>query len=89
MRLNVRLNNVQEERQTVVENACPGPGACGGMYTANTMASAIEVRLYTSSKSFDGQLHLYCSVSFLLSVVAFVGQRPDRLGFSFDRRRAG
>ncbi|WP_390409437.1 dihydroxy-acid dehydratase [Lacticaseibacillus jixiensis] len=24
-------------------NACPGPGACGGMYTANTMASAIEV----------------------------------------------
>eukprot|EP00752_Nemacystus_decipiens_P003502 g3231.t1 len=32
----------EEERQTVVENACPGPGACGGMYTANTMASAIE-----------------------------------------------
>jgi len=26
----------------VVENACPGPGACGGMYTANTMASAAE-----------------------------------------------
>ena len=26
----------------VVENACPGPGACGGMYTANTMASASE-----------------------------------------------
>lgn len=35
---------LQEERQTVVEHACPGPGACGGMYTANTMASAIEVR---------------------------------------------
>lgn len=33
----------QEQRQTIVENACPGPGACGGMYTANTMASAIEV----------------------------------------------
>ena len=31
-----------EERQSVVRNACPGPGACGGMYTANTMASAIE-----------------------------------------------
>jgi len=27
---------------SVVENACPGAGACGGMYTANTMASAIE-----------------------------------------------
>ena len=34
----------QDERQTIVENACPGPGACGGMYTANTMASAIEVQ---------------------------------------------
>jgi dihydroxy-acid dehydratase len=31
-----------EERQSIVRNACPGAGACGGMYTANTMASAIE-----------------------------------------------
>ncbi|MCB8983191.1 MAG: dihydroxy-acid dehydratase [Ardenticatenaceae bacterium] len=31
-----------EERQEIVRHACPGPGACGGMYTANTMASAIE-----------------------------------------------
>ena len=31
-----------EERQDIVDNACPGAGACGGMYTANTMASAIE-----------------------------------------------
>jgi len=31
-----------EERGDIVRNACPGPGACGGMYTANTMASAIE-----------------------------------------------
>ncbi len=30
------------ERQDVVRHACPGAGACGGMYTANTMASAIE-----------------------------------------------
>ena len=29
-------------RQQIVRNACPGAGACGGMYTANTMASAIE-----------------------------------------------
>jgi dihydroxy-acid dehydratase len=29
-------------RRTIVKNSCPGPGACGGMYTANTMASAIE-----------------------------------------------
>lgn len=31
-----------EERREIVRHACPGPGACGGMYTANTMASAIE-----------------------------------------------
>ncbi|RMF31917.1 MAG: dihydroxy-acid dehydratase, partial [Bacteroidetes bacterium] len=31
-----------EEFQMVVRHACPGPGACGGMYTANTMAAAIE-----------------------------------------------
>ena len=30
------------EFQCIIENACPGAGACGGMYTANTMASAIE-----------------------------------------------
>ncbi|OCH91454.1 dihydroxy-acid dehydratase [Obba rivulosa] len=32
-----------EERFDVVRHSCPGPGACGGMYTANTMASALEV----------------------------------------------
>ena len=32
----------QEEYESVIEKACPGAGACGGMYTANTMASAIE-----------------------------------------------
>jgi dihydroxy-acid dehydratase len=31
-----------EEREEIVRHACPGAGACGGMYTANTMASAIE-----------------------------------------------
>ena len=31
-----------DEYQCVIEKACPGAGACGGMYTANTMASAIE-----------------------------------------------
>lgn len=32
----------EEEYQKIIENACPGEGACGGMYTANTMASALE-----------------------------------------------
>jgi dihydroxy-acid dehydratase len=31
-----------EDFKGVIEHACPGAGACGGMYTANTMASAIE-----------------------------------------------
>ncbi|WP_185864532.1 dihydroxy-acid dehydratase [Blattabacterium cuenoti] len=30
------------EYRNIVKNSCPGPGACGGMYTANTMASALE-----------------------------------------------
>ncbi|MBZ6527724.1 dihydroxy-acid dehydratase [Ruoffia tabacinasalis] len=34
---------ISDEQLKKIEcNACPGPGACGGMYTANTMASAIE-----------------------------------------------
>lgn len=32
----------ESAREDIVKHACPGPGACGGMYTANTMASAIE-----------------------------------------------
>lgn len=32
----------EEERYDIIRNACPGGGACGGMYTANTMATAIE-----------------------------------------------
>jgi dihydroxy-acid dehydratase len=32
----------EDTRREIVRFACPGPGACGGMYTANTMASAIE-----------------------------------------------
>ena len=35
-----RIN--EEERQSIVKSSCPGAGACGGMYTANTMACAIE-----------------------------------------------
>jgi len=33
----------ENERNDIVQNACPGAGSCGGMYTANTMASAAEV----------------------------------------------
>lgn len=33
----------EEQRFDIIRHACPGGGACGGMYTANTMATAIEV----------------------------------------------
>ena len=32
----------EEKRKEIIKSACPGSGSCGGMYTANTMASAIE-----------------------------------------------
>jgi dihydroxy-acid dehydratase len=32
----------ERQRQEIIRHSCPGPGACGGMYTANTMAAAIE-----------------------------------------------
>lgn len=48
----------ESEFKQVIQNACPGAGACGGMYTANTMASAIEALgmsiPYTSSNPAIG-----------------------------------
>ena len=49
----------EKEYQDVIEKACPGAGACGGMYTANTMASAIEALgmalPYNSSNPAEGE----------------------------------
>ena len=39
-KLSNRLSD--EDYKGIIQNSCPGAGACGGMYTANTMASAIE-----------------------------------------------
>jgi len=35
-----KINEIQYKQ--IIKKSCPGSGACGGMYTANTMASAIE-----------------------------------------------
>jgi len=47
-----------EQFKQIVKHACPGPGGCGGMYTANTMASAIEAMgmslPYSSSNPANG-----------------------------------
>ncbi|MEE9438286.1 MAG: dihydroxy-acid dehydratase [Saprospiraceae bacterium] len=49
----------QSEFEAIVKKACPGQGACGGMYTANTMASAIEAMgmslPYTASNPAAGK----------------------------------
>ena len=42
-----------EERFDVVRHACPGAGACGGMYTANTMSSALEVRMILADSAIS------------------------------------
>ncbi|CAB4291947.1 unnamed protein product [Prunus armeniaca] len=51
-----------EQRKNVLLNSCPGAGACGGMYTANTMASAIEAMgmslPYSSSTPAEDPLKL-------------------------------
>jgi len=49
----------EEDYKGVIQNACPGAGACGGMYTANTMASGIEAlgmaMPYNSSNPATGE----------------------------------
>ena len=43
----VRNNKINDKELKAIEScAIPGPGSCGGMYTANTMASAIEALGY-------------------------------------------
>lgn len=52
-----RTEEAEKERFDTIRNACPGPGACGGMYTANTMASAAEALGMTlpGSSSFPAE----------------------------------
>lgn len=49
----------EEERKEIIQHSCPGQGACGGMYTANTMATAIEALgmslPYSSSSPADSK----------------------------------
>lgn len=66
----------EEDRYDVECSACPGAGACGGMYTANTMASAMEaigMSLPGSSSipavDADQQSHMRCAVHALQHLV--------------------
>ncbi|WP_405415402.1 dihydroxy-acid dehydratase [Maribacter sp. Asnod1-A12] len=57
----------EEDYKGVIQNACPGAGACGGMYTANTMASAIEAlgmaMPYNSSNPAIGKNKQYDAIN--------------------------
>jgi dihydroxy-acid dehydratase len=52
----------EDRRRAIVRHSCPGAGACGGMYTANTMASAIEAMgmslPYSASRPADSEAKL-------------------------------
>jgi dihydroxy-acid dehydratase len=55
----------EAQRREIVANACPGAGACGGMYTANTMACAIEalgmsLPYSSSTPALDPLKHAEC-----------------------------
>ncbi|KAH9854645.1 dihydroxy-acid and 6-phosphogluconate dehydratase [Lenzites betulinus] len=52
-----KTDAAEKLRYNTVRHACPGPGACGGMYTANTMASAAEAMgmSLTGSSSFPAE----------------------------------
>ncbi|TFK52438.1 dihydroxy-acid dehydratase, partial [Heliocybe sulcata] len=52
-----KTSEAEKERYDTIRHSCPGPGACGGMYTANTIASAAEVLGMTlpGSSSFPAE----------------------------------
>ena len=65
--LGERLSGQMDEQtfENIIQHACPGPGACGGMYTANTMASAIEAMgmclpYNSSNPAISAQKELEC-----------------------------
>jgi len=58
----------EEDFQGIIKNSCPGAGACGGMYTANTMASAIEalgmaLPYSSSNPALSSEKHNECLTS--------------------------
>ena len=69
----------EEDFKVTVKKACPGAGACGGMYTANTMSSAIEALgmslPYSSSNPATSELKNQECVEAGKAVKAFIGAR--------------
>jgi len=64
----------EAERMDIVQNSCPGAGACGGMYTANTMASAIEALGMSLPYRYENpynSLLLWCLDFFLFSYLGW------------------
>ncbi|WP_185869114.1 dihydroxy-acid dehydratase [Blattabacterium cuenoti] len=71
-----------QEYKNIVKNSCPGPGACGGMYTANTMASALEAMgmmlpYSSSSPSTSTNKQMECEkVSIYIKKLLEMGIKP-------------
>ncbi|WP_185866088.1 dihydroxy-acid dehydratase [Blattabacterium cuenoti] len=72
----------ETEYKNIVKNSCPGPGACGGMYTANTMASALEgmgmmLPYSSSSPSTSKNKQIECEVvSTYIKKLLEIGIKP-------------
>ncbi|WP_185876904.1 dihydroxy-acid dehydratase [Blattabacterium cuenoti] len=72
----------EEEYKNIIKNSCPGPGACGGMYTANTMASALEAMgmmlpYSSSSPSTSKHKQIECKkVSIYIKKLLEIGIKP-------------
>ncbi|WP_185872288.1 dihydroxy-acid dehydratase [Blattabacterium cuenoti] len=72
----------EKEYKNIVKNSCPGPGACGGMYTANTMASALEAMgmmlpYSSSSPSISENKKIECKeVSIYIKKLLEIGIKP-------------
>ena len=79
--------NLSEDELTDLElHACPGPGSCGGMYTANTMSSALEamglsVPGSASPPAMDERRDQVCvdAGHLVMDCVATTGARPTSL----------
>jgi hypothetical protein len=90
----------EDERSEIIRNACPGPGACGGMYTANTMATAAEAlgmtlpvshrhRLFNGLDEEDRKSITFCLMMFM-DTVNTMATAAEALGMTLpvsDRHR--
>ncbi|MEW5309609.1 MAG: hypothetical protein WDW38_001487 [Sanguina aurantia] len=72
----------EEQRVDIVRNSCPGAGACGGMYTANTMACAIEAMGMSIRHSSVYRRRLFPHIRYVLDLMKADIKPRDILTYS-------